>query len=656
MTDTGRRESGATATPTSPSSTPKKVAPEKTAAAAIELLELTRKAAAAYDRPDLEGRLAAVAKAAADDRARVLVIGEYKAGKTELVNALLGGPALPTSAHHATTVPTVCHYGAEPGVVLVRAAEGGGTEREGVPPSSLADRVTEKGNVGNGAGWSHAEATLPRAILAAGLRLIDTPGAGGLASPASVSTMAELPGADAVLLATDAGRELTSPEMALVRTAAAVSAAVVVVPTRIDLHPHWRRISELDRGHLAAGGASLARVGVVPTSARLALLGVDRSDPDDDTGTALLAESGVADLRRLLVDDVAGGRAERRVRMVVDEVLVSAEQLATTFRAQRDALADPRRAERIAAELDASRDRATTLRSQAARWQQTLNDGTADLNSDIEFDLRDRLRKVVADAETALDDTDPAKTWEQFAPWLHQQVSSAVSTNVVWAEERTRWLAETVATHFAEDGAGVLPAVALSGAADGYGAVADPVSMLAAPDHEKFGFSQSVMIGMRGSYGGVLMIGLITTVAGMALLNPFSVGAGLLLGSKTLVDERKRALRRRQTEAKQAVRRHVDEVTFQSSKNSRDLLREVQRTLRDHFTSTAENLERSLTATAQAARAVEEDGAKRKKQLANVEAELARIDVLLERARTLRTSVRSSSNAEERSRTRSVRG
>jgi hypothetical protein len=605
-----------------------------------ELVALARRAAEAYDRPDLERRLGVVARAVADDRARVLVVGEFKAGKTELVNAVLGGRALPTDAHRATTVPTVCTHGEPAGVVLVRgveSAEGSGPSREQqtVSPAALAEHVTEKGNPDNRAGWSHAEATLPRPVLE-GLRLVDTPGAGGLASPASVSTMAELPGADAVLVVADAGRELTAPELVLIRTAAAVSAAVVVVLTRIDLHPHWRRIAEIDRGHLDRAGDAVGTVRVLPTSAALALHAAEGDDLDPDTARALHAESGIEELRRLLTHEVAGGREARRIRMAADEVLVACEQVASTFRAERDALADPQRAERIAAEVDRARRQAAALRDRAARWQQTLNDGIADLVSDIEYDLRDRLRSVVTDAEAALEDTDPGKTWEQFAPWLHQQVSAGVSTNVVWAEERTRWLAELVATHFAEDGAGVLPPVTVGASPDGTAFAADPVGMLAAPDHEKFGFTQSLMIGMRGSYGGVLMIGMMTTIAGMALLNPFSVGAGLLLGSKTLVDERKRALRRRQGEAKQAVRRHVDDVTFQAGKNSRDMLREVQRALRDHFTTTAEQLERSLSATADAARAVEADGAKRAARLADVEAELERVEHLAERARRLR--------------------
>ncbi len=623
-----------------------------------EIVALARRAATAYDRPDLERRLGVVARAVADDRARVLVVGEFKAGKTELVNAVLGGRALPTDAHHATTVPTVCTHAEQAGVVLVRgveSAEGSGprTEQQTISPAALADHVTEKGNPDNRAGWSHAEATLPRPVLS-GLRLVDTPGAGGLASPASVSTMAELPGADAVLVVADAGRELTAPELALIRTAAAVSPLVVVVLTRIDLHPHWRRIAEIDRGHLdkaggergdgGSGAGSLRAVRVLPTSASLALHAAEGEDLPADTARALLAESGIEDLRRLLTEEVADGREARRIRMAADEVLVACEQIAHRL---------PRRARRPRRPAPGGTDR-RRARALPAPGRGAARPGRPLVADPQRRRRRPRLRHRVRPARPP-PQRDHRRRGRAGGHRPREDVGAVralaapaglagVSTNVVWAEERTRWLAERVATHFAEDGAGVLAPVTVGSSPDGTAYAVDPVGMLAAPDHEKFGFTQSLMIGMRGSYGGVLMIGMMTTIAGMALLNPFSVGAGLLLGSKTLVDERKRALRRRQGEAKQAVRRHVDDVIFQAGKNSRDMLREVQRTLRDHFTTTAEELERSLSATAEAARRVEADGAKRAARLADVEAELERVDVLAERARRLRSRASSGSS------------
>ena len=82
--------------------------------------------------------------------------------------------------------------------------------------------------------------------------------------------------------------------------------------------------------------------------------------------------------------------------------------------------------------------------------------------------------------------------------------------------------------------------------------------------------AQKLLTGMRGGYGGMLMIGMVGTLAGLALLNPLSLGAGVLFGVKTVRDEKQAAAaKRRQAEAKTAVRKHIDEVTFQVGKDSR---------------------------------------------------------------------------------------
>src|SRR3712207_8079070 len=48
---------------------------------------------------------------------------------------------------------------------------------------------------------------------------------------------------------------------------------------------------------------------------------------------------------------------------------------------------------RSIAGLTTAQQRAAALKERSARWQHTLNDGVADLNADIDHDLRDRDRK-----------------------------------------------------------------------------------------------------------------------------------------------------------------------------------------------------------------------------------------------------------------------
>src|SRR5690625_5731877 len=114
------------------------------------------------------------------------------------------------------------------------------------------------------------------------------------------------------------------------------------------------------------------------------------------------------------------------------------------------------------------------------------------------------------------------------------------------------------------------------------------------------------MIGMKGSYGGVLMFGLMTTLAGMALVNPISVAAGLVMGGFAYRQDMSHRLEQRRAEAKQAVRRLIDESIFKVGKESRDRTMRMKRVLRDHFITVGEELKYSLNESVRSAKRSEE--------------------------------------------------
>jgi hypothetical protein len=85
-----------------------------------------------------------------------------------------------------------------------------------------------------------------------------------------------------------------------------------------------------------------------------------------------------------------------------------------------------------------------------------------------------------------------------------------------------------------------------------------------------------------------------------------------------------------------AVRRYIDDVIFQASKESRDMLRRVQRDLRDHFTAQAEETNRSLTDSLRAAeRAVKTSKGDGERRLAEITSELKHLETLQQKVRTL---------------------
>ncbi len=256
----------------------------------------------------------------------------------------------------------------------------------------------------------------------------------------------------------------------------------------------------------------------------------------------------------------------------------------------------------------------------------------ADLNADIDYDLRDRLREIVREAEEALETGDPTKTWDQFTGWAQQAAASAASANFVWATQRARYLASRVAEHFDAEREQLLPAMRTE-PADPLGPVRPPTVRAG----EKLGIGKRALTGLRGGYMGMLMFGMLGTLVGFAsIVNPLSIGAGLLLGGKSIGEERKRLITKRQNDAKAALRRYIDDVTFHVGKDSRDMLRGMQRDLRDHFTTIAEQLKRSLQESLQAAeKSVKATRSERDARLAEIEQELHRLDLVDREARAL---------------------
>jgi hypothetical protein len=549
--------------------------------------------AASTGRADLAKRLEQTRARLRDPGVRVIVVGEFKQGKSKLINALVNAPACPVDDDVATSVPTSVSYSEEPSAWVLVQSEGSSAaatpavERREIPLDQLADYVSERGNPGNERRIVSAEVLLPREILRGGLKLVDSPGVGGLESSNALATLSALSSAHAVLLVSDASQEYTEPEVQFLKHAMRISPNVAAVLAKTDLYPEWRQIEEIDRGHLSEVGD----VPIFSVSSDLRLLAAELQD------RALHDESGfpalVAHLRREVL-----GRAETiHERGAVHDLVSVVEQLTISLRSELNAILHPEDTPRMIAQLEEARSRADEFRGRSARWQVTLTDGITDLIADMEHDLRDRLRKVQREAESAIDEGDPGPIWDQIIEWIDQRVAGAVSETFVWTDERSRWLSEEVADLFIEGESGI-PAIDVG---DTTG-VLDTVEQMAGLDSGRLGAGEKIYIGVRGSYGGVLMVGLATGLIGMSLINPLSLLAGVLVGRRAYREDMTARLTRRQQEAKTLVRRYIDEVTFQVGKQLKDRLRLVQRSARDHFGSMAEELHRSLTDALNAAR------------------------------------------------------
>ncbi|MEH6793344.1 MAG: dynamin family protein [Rhodococcus sp. (in: high G+C Gram-positive bacteria)] len=587
-----------------------------------ELLSRTAAAATTAGRSDLVDRAEAARSRVLDPRRRIIVVGPLKQGKSQFVNSLLNLTVCSVGDDETTAIPTVVSNSESLSAQLVLADPGNEPIRVDVPPEEITT-ITPASPRAQGREVLRLDIGIASPLLADGLVLVDTPGVGGHSNPHAAGTLGLIPSADAVLVVSDASREFTEPELSFLRQVQGLCPAVAVLITKIDLYPHWRQIVEANRGHLDRAGID---VQMLPVSSLLRSHALRLNDEE------LNAESGFQQLYAFLRDDVVA-RADVLARSSVSlDVRSVTEHLTLSLGSELAALKDPERAAAAVAGLQRAKSAAEDLHKRSSQWQQTLGDGIADLASDIDHDLRDRLRRVTREAEETVDEGDPGKDWPQLGEWLEEQIAASVGDNFVWAHERALWLSELVAEHFASSGAAALPDLDLGDLEN----VLDPVSSLADLESGRVGITQKVLVGMRGSYGGVLMFGLITTFVGLSLLNPISIGAGVLLGTKAYKEDKENRIKARRSEAKMAIRRFTDDVSFQVGKESKDRLRQIQRVLRDHFTSIAEQTLRSLNESLRSAQeAAAADNTDRTARIAALENEMRVVAELNSRAAAL---------------------
>ncbi|WP_253885607.1 dynamin family protein [Actinokineospora diospyrosa] len=557
----------------------------------LGLLDDTIRACAAHQRHDLVDRLLDRRAGLLEPGRRVVVTGYPGKGKSHLVNALVGAEVCPVGTDLTTEVATVVRHAERP-----------------TPLVAAADSTTPR-DVG-----------LPRALLGAGLVLVDSPGFGAPGCPRTARALAALAEADAVLVVTDATGELTPLELELLTHVSRLCPTVLVALTKIDLVPGWRRVADADRGRLAEVGVSAT---LVPVSSVLRSAAVEAED------TELNRESGFADLIGVLRRDVLTDPARVAARAAAATSGLALEQLITPLRAEFDAGVAPTDT-RALAEWQAAGRRVERLQRESARWQTQLADDVADLVSDLDFDLRERTRRILREVDDYFDAADPGKVWPEFTDWMHDSLTSVAEVNSGWLVQRFEWIAARVARKALPDadvvGSALLGELGARWQED-----------MRRPNIERFSPAQKVFVGLRGSYSGLLMSGLATTLAGLPLINPISLGAGAAFGARSVFEERGARLKRRQAVAKTAAQRHVDDFFLRYGKEAKDATRVVHRTLRDRCIEVAHSLREAAAESARTIKTeLEAEAARRTSRLTEVRRDLERLLALRTRIEAAR--------------------
>jgi GTP-binding protein EngB required for normal cell division len=166
----------------------------------------------------------------AQARFNLAVLGEFKRGKSTLINALLGREVLPTGVVPLTSMVTVICHGPRDRLII-HYRDGRETEH---PVSELAHFATEHGNPHNRLGVELTSVELPAELLVGGLQLIDTPGIGSVHEHNTAVAWGFLPRVDAAVCVLTADQPFAQSEREFFAAAAARVPRLLIVVNKID--------------------------------------------------------------------------------------------------------------------------------------------------------------------------------------------------------------------------------------------------------------------------------------------------------------------------------------------------------------------------------------------------------------------------------------
>ncbi|MBI4587817.1 MAG: dynamin family protein [Candidatus Rokubacteria bacterium] len=295
--------------------------------------------------PALAAEADSLAERVAEGRFYVVCVGQFKRGKSALVNALVGESVLPTGVVPITAAVTVVRYG-ERLAARVRFLAGDWQECD---PHALSSYVSEEQNPGNEKGITGVEVFVSSPLLESGMCLVDTPGLGSISAASTAATRAFVPHIDAALVVLGADPPISGEELALVQEVAGEVDDLIFILNKADRQPDDDRAEAIRFTERVFGerlGRPVGPVLQVSATDRLAGTGPPRDwDALVDRLVSLAEQSG-ADLVRSAATRGVTDLIERLLRELDEQhaaLLRPIEESEARVEALRRAVADGER-------------------------------------------------------------------------------------------------------------------------------------------------------------------------------------------------------------------------------------------------------------------------------------------------------------------------
>ena len=245
-------------------------------------------------------RLFAVREQLISNHFNLVVLGQFKRGKTTLINSLVGNAILPSSVVPLTSIVTILKFGNE---IRCTIFMNDGTEQT-IQIEELHDYVTESGNPKNRRGVKCACIEYPIPLLEKGMQLVDTPGIGSTFLHNTETTYEFLDHLDAAVFLMSADVPISQVEKELLETIKSSTQKIFFVLNKVDnlIPKEIAEMSAYNNNVLKEMGFTVQEIW--PISAREALEGKTTKDEE------LLSQSGLSNLEDAIGDFLASEKGK----------------------------------------------------------------------------------------------------------------------------------------------------------------------------------------------------------------------------------------------------------------------------------------------------------------------------------------------------------
>jgi GTPase Era involved in 16S rRNA processing len=256
-------------------------------------------------------RLGEITEKLALEQFNLVVMGQFKRGKSTFINALIGAVILPTSIIPLTSIVTILRYGQESRAVVRYLDE----KEEEIHLTDIPKFVTEKQNPKNKLHVKEVEIFYPSDYLKDGVRIIDTPGVGSVFKHNTDVAYAYLPYVDAGVFIVTPDPPLGEAEHRFLKEVREHADKFIFVLNKTDL------VEESDLCESMEFTTNLIRddlgqsIDLYPISAKYALLGKLNGDTDK------LSRSNILSFEKDLKDFLHREKGKTFLRSVIGSLL-----------------------------------------------------------------------------------------------------------------------------------------------------------------------------------------------------------------------------------------------------------------------------------------------------------------------------------------------